>query len=188
MAVPININVGYIPTGGTMVEQTYSGASSERIGSFDLWTNGTLLCAGCLNEPKAGKIYTTSGLVTNPSLVDWATTGVASGTQVDFQNITDLSAVYEYARAEIIETIGSTETTITFTSRNFSYTIPTGVDKLTITLIFLPKSTTMYVPNTTNNAVKPLKIYIGDNTGISDGVIKMYIGSSSNRSIKVFEE
>lgn len=187
MAVSTNINVDYIPTGGTMVEQPYSGASSGWIGSFDLWTNGTLLRAGCLNEPEAGRIYTTSGLVTDPSLVGWVATGVASGTQVDFQNITDLNAAYEYNRTEITETVGSTETTITFTGRNFSYTIPTGVDSIIITLIFLPKGTKMLVPNNSNNTVKPQKIYVPVSR-LSKNTVKMYIGSSADRSIKVFEE
>lgn len=188
MAVSTNINVDYIPTGGEMTEQNYSGASSGWIACFDLWTNGTLLRAGCLNEPEAGKIYTTSGLVTDPSLVGWVASGVASGTQIDIQNITDLNPAYTYHRTEIVETVGSTETTITFTGRNFSYTIPTGVDRITITMISLPKGATMYVPNSTNNSAKPQKIYVGDSNDVSDKVIKMYIGSSANRSIKVFEE
>lgn len=188
MAVSTNINVDYIPTGGEMTEQNYSGASSGWVGSFDLWTDGTLLRAGCLNEPEAGKIYTTSGLVTDPSLVGWVATGVAVGTQVDMLNITDLNAAYEYTRTEIVETVGSTETTTTFTGRNFSYTIPSGVDRVTITLIYLPKGATMYVPNATNNASKPTRIYVPDSNNDSDKVLKMYIGNSSNRAIKVFEE
>ena len=189
MAVSTNINVDYIPTGGTMVEQTYSGASSGWVGSFDLWTNGTLLRAGCLNEPEAGRIYTTSGLVTDPSLIGWVASGVASGTQVDFLNITDYHPEqYTYARTEIEETTGSTTNTLTFTGRNFSYTIPTGVDSIIITMIFLPTGAKMYVPNTSNNAAKPQKIYVGDSSDQSDGVVKMYIGSHTDRAIKVFEE
>jgi hypothetical protein len=189
MAVSTNINVDYIPTGGTMVEQSYSGASSGWVGAFDLWTNGTLLYAGCLNEPEAGRIYTRSGLVTDPSLVGWVASGVPSGTQIDFLNIVDLNpSAYEYARTELVETVGTTETTTVYTGRNFSYTIPTGVDRITITMIFLPKGATMYVPNSVNQATQPIKIYVGDNNDESDKVEKMYIGSHTNRAIKVFED
>lgn len=189
MAVSTNINVDYIPTGGTMVEQPYSGASSGWVGSFDLWTNGTLLRAGCLNEPEPGRIYTTSGLVTDSSLIGWVSSGVASGTQVDFLNITDYHPEqYTYARTEIEETTGSTTNTLIFTGRNFSYTIPTGVDSIIITMIFLPTGAKMYVPNASNNAAKPQKIYVGDSNDQSDKVVKMYIGSHTDRAIKVFEE
>lgn len=189
MAVSTNINVDYIPTGGSMVEQPYSGASTGWVGSFDLWTNGALLMSGCLNEPEAGRIYTTSGLVTDPSLIGWVATGVAVGTQIDFLNIADYHPErYTYARTEIEETTGSTTNTLTFTGRNFSYTIPTGVDRIIITLIYLPTGAKLYVPNSTNNAVKPQKIYVGNDNDESDKVLKMYIGSHTNRAVKVFEE
>lgn len=189
MAVSTNINIDYIPTGGTMVEQNYSGAASGWVGAVDLYVNGTLLYAGCLNEPEAGRIYTRSGLITNPSLTGWVASGVPSGTQVDFLNIVDIRpSVYEYNRTEIAEVVGSTTTTTVITGRNFSYTIPTGVDSITITLIYLPKGATMYVPDGSNLARKPQKVYVGDSSDQSDKVLKMYIGSSNDRSVKVFEE
>lgn len=188
MAVSTNINVDYIPTGGTMVEQPYSGASSGWVGCFDLWTDGSLLMARCLNEPENGLIYTTSGRTTVPGMTGWVASGVASGTQVDFLNITDLNANYEYARTEITEVAGGVETRTTVTGRNFSYTIPTGVDSITITMIFLPKAARMYVPNASNNASLPVKVRVGNSSDVAEGVKKIYVGNSSNRSIKVFEE
>lgn len=187
MAVSTNINIDYIPTGGEMTEQNYSGSSSNWIGCVDLYTNGTLLRARCLNEPETGYIYTTSGRVTVPGMTGWVASGVASGTQVDFLNITDLSSAYEYSHTEVEETIGSTSTTTTFTGRNFSYTIPTGVDSIIITLIFLPKGAKMYVPNASGRASEPLKIYVGDENEESVAVTKMYVGGSNNKAIKVFE-
>ena len=187
MAVSTNINIDYIPTGGTMREHNYSGASSEWMGCVDLYVNGTLLYARCLNEPETGKIYTTSGLVTDSSLTSWTNSGVAVGTQIGFQNITDLNSSYEYTRVEVQETTGSTTTTTTFNGRNFSYTIPSGVDSIIIIFIYLPKGAKMYVPNSHNQATEPNKIYVGDSNDESVEVQKIYIGSSSDRAIKVFE-
>ena len=187
MAVSTNINVDYIPTGGNMVEQNYQGASSGWVGSFDLWTNGTLLQAGCLNEPEGGYCYTTSGMVTSTKFTGWVANGVASGTQVELLNITDLNSKYRYSRTEIEEKVGATTNTRVFTERNLSYTIPTGVDSITITLIYLPKVVDLYVPNSTNNSVEPQKIYVSVERE-SKKAVKVYVGNHANRAIRVFEE
>ena len=186
MAVSVNINVNYTPTGGKRTEQPYSGEKAGWIGCFSLALDNKVIHPECLNEPEAGYVYTTSGKYSDPSIFGWNSTGLGSGRVVDITNVKDLSSKYSFRSIEVSETAGGKTTITEYTARNLHYTVPTNVTSVIVAINYLPTVGKFYVPNQTNNAVTPNKIYVPDKDEKSKQVLKMYVGDKDGKSIQIY--